>query len=356
MIPATRVRRLQLFCRDLRRFCYLQLFDSMIDEVFGYANGMAFKADPAELMRYGASTSVYNVSSSLRLLPLRHNFVRLLQKDDAALIRVEFDRLPALQPYSAMPVLPWDHPFVQGQVKELMDPCFQRFFSAPRFPCGDDGVAPSAARPHVYHLRTGYADVRDSDVAVPNRTLTLIWLRAACPRLLEHSVLKPPVRLISDSPGIVDLFHSTAPGTYDALRQRNRGGDNTRDRAHSSRTFNSQGASLREASLDAAHDLACASRSAAALFASAHSSFPRVLFGRLLCEARAERHDDSDSGGLCPLADHVFLREMYSVVLRTSNRSKYMSYEDLQPKLIPSHPCKTLSRAECHASYVAALS
>lgn len=38
-------------CRRLKRFCYVRLYDSRIDQMFRFRNGMSFSPDPDELVR-----------------------------------------------------------------------------------------------------------------------------------------------------------------------------------------------------------------------------------------------------------------------------------------------------------------
>jgi len=353
-------------CRVVKRFCYVRIYDSELEKVLGYSNGLRFSPDEAELARY-PNESTYNVTTGNehRAWSLKHpeRFAAMVENDSAALVRGAFPGLPAtLVSYESLPVLPWDHAWTQKGVRAIMDPCFLRFVCAPvGLSCvghSDEPKAAAAPGPHVYHLRTGAADIPDEDQEPANRSATREWLYAACPRLLEpRRATDPPLSLISDSPGLVDFFRSAEVGEYDREHQRPRGGGQLGGGPIITRTWNG----THDGNLQAAHDIVCAARGASALFASVHSSYPRQLAATAICPLRMERHDDNRSGSLCPHADFVFVRDMYTAVLHAGKNprmfagKRVMRYSELQRRFIPEHPCKTLDREACRVSYVSAL-
>ena len=337
-------------CRGLRRFCYVRLYGSRLEEVFGYANGLSWSPVTGELDRYN-TTSNYT-GRPILAPPLHTDYLyHRLRSDSAALLQVHYSSIPH-NTDEFLPVLPWDPLRWQRhsglRTGRLLDRCGNRFVTEPRFACPH-----SQPMNTLVHLRTGFADVPDEDLhATPpgDPDTARAWLRAACPgaRLdsgahLNSSITNDaPFRLISDGPGLLDV----AATPYRDSGKRNFG--STRS------TFNTTLA----VSISMARQLVCTSRESRTLFTSVTSNFARPAVARSLCISRVERHDGASVDGPCPEFDWIFVRDMYPYVLQQTRRAsqhfKIPSYDELRKQFPRTHPCKHADRETCRQSFLAA--
>ncbi len=235
-------------CVRLHRFCYLQLFDSQFDRLFGYANGAVWKPTPAELdgyqgkVLYLRNQTGHHATWTSRLQEIPRLFKLLRQHDSRALVVLDLDGSP---PFDSHHWLPYDLPlrhdkrsrFASSDVEALtqcfrhcpaslkaschrrclepwdhvtsrLDRCFARYVTEPMF-------APSpfhksmASLPVALHLRTGWADVTDAALRGAQLQSTCCpngWQCAERPPRAQNE----PVRECITTPARVGLWFQRA--------------------------------------------------------------------------------------------------------------------------------------------------
>lgn len=204
------VCQLHALCRRLRRFCYVSLYDTLFDEYFGFANGMAWQLKRKEVQAYsGSKQSIELHCNATRHDPKRYEpFIegelhRAVAASDAALVRV-----------TVRGWLPMVDSFQYREPLDAASTCACRYVTEPRLTrrpalarwLGDISSGTAAAAPaHMtaLHLRTGFADVENvlamgvrSDAAA-----SASFVRAACGA--DPFADGAPRFVMSDSPGVL---------------------------------------------------------------------------------------------------------------------------------------------------------
>jgi len=341
-------------CRLLQRFCYISMYDMSLGKLFGYGNGMSWDPDPAELEQYGANVSV-------RCWPLFTAFLEQARAlDNYSLIEVvshrpvttatferrfHYDRLP-LPPSKSLTMMPhvallFKDPnrhrlYVQSPM--WLTRCFARFVTYERFEC--ERTVPRT----VYHLRTGFADVRSEVLSAQRgqpRNFTAIeeWLRLACPTL--H--LQPRVLVVTDSPGIKAHYQAKS-GEY-------LGDEELRASATPTRSWsNPKDLIPFDVQLKVVQDI-CTASGAEELYHDSKSSFPQPLISRSMCIKEHHEFRSMDTRTRCRNWESVFPRDMYlsSLYPRRYNMTQ-------QHNLTPLHPCYQKSASTCRQLFLQATS
>ena len=219
-------------CARLHRFCYMQLFDSQFDQLFGYANGESWEPTRDELSQYtGTTLHLRNRSTNDA-----HHIPRLLQDlklhDSHSLIVLDLDGWPPLDSHNWLPYalpLRFDRraQFTSADAEALrkclqlceartvallaskgkgggrgaclrrcleqradhvtsrLDRCFARFVTQPLFSPSQFHKS-MASLPVAYHLRTGWADVTDAALRGTHLQST------CCPNLWQCADTRTP--------------------------------------------------------------------------------------------------------------------------------------------------------------------
>ena len=227
--------RLHQLCRRVRRFCYISIYDTNLEDYFGYANGLSWKPRRQELIRYTHSdqnktTLTFNCNSSRHNAEKHEPFIEgeLLRAiegaDDAGLVKVTVRGwLPMTD------VLP----YIKAHLPEEESQCACRYVTEPLHKqrpalarwlyggggssgsgSGIGGGADSLAQATALHLRTGFADV-SSALALGlrgNAAATARYVVAACgPDPFADGA---PRFVMSDSPGLLRHLSARYPHVH----------------------------------------------------------------------------------------------------------------------------------------------
>ena len=388
-------------CRRLRRYCYIKLWDSQLDELFGYANGQRWTPHASELAKYAESTTIEHTGQEAHSVAALYERVR---NESTPLVHV---RQVMSTPLLASEAIPWNLPLVAPLVADparatvatqpyavtsteregSIDRCFCRYVTQPTFgPAGAAVLAESERRVLAasggglaVHLRTGLADVADHDlwrvaaqksdaansggrpardraVSAKRQGITAQWLYAACS---DEALRKLPAALVlSDAPGLTALLLAAYPQMHAVDRLAlERNATNTAPLAilsgMSARSWSNGFAPKLAAAVDVA-----AAGVASEMLVSRYSSMLKPAVARSMCTRRVSHFAekparDAQSGSsarqkLCPQFDVVFLRNLQVL---TANQGKYAC---TQQQLV-RHPCKGLSGNACRDSFITAM-
>eukprot|EP00966_Prymnesium_polylepis_P097937 2268484-Prymnesium_polylepis.1 len=354
VLPA--VLQAHALCRQLRRYCYVRMYDMDVGHVFGFANGMRWEPTSSELQRYDSHNVTNHTACALTGLAAAWSggaetplgpaaALRRLRSDPAALLHIRCEgRIPFVDKSARMlPTLARDERAAEvGASRRRLTRCFCRFVTEPLFACD----ARRAAARVVYHLRTGYADVPNHDLRLfsrrsfwpaahlgfaPNaswlraREERARWLKLGCPALTAESLRA--TRVISDSPALARL------GSTDAK---------TRRLWTSTRSW---GGSLSDTT-KAARDMVCLGGLSERLFTSRTSAYTVPLVARSFCVREVLSVDDAPS--TCTEFNRLFPRDLYT---HSSTPAKYAKSQAALPAW---HPCKAAPAAQCRARFLAA--
>lgn len=219
---------LHYLCHRLRRYCYLELFDSELQRLFTYANGESWAPPAAAAAQYPGD--VLEITLKRKASPLAL-YERLLN-ETAPLIRV---KVLDGEPTVASDGLPWNLALVArgNNTVPKIDRCFCRYVSQPAF--GKAGQAALDANEQkiiasssengglALHIRTGFADISDllrtrnhQTHASPVRQETALWFRAACDPATFRRL--PSAYVLSDALGLVKYLVDTFPQLYASKR------------------------------------------------------------------------------------------------------------------------------------------
>ena len=365
----TAVFDLHHLCRQLHRFCYISIFEMNLGLMFGYANGLSWHPEPAELERYPNRVAFQDFPPGI--FGTFHAFSERVRKlENVSLVDVtSINHIVFMRHfrYAALPLPPnaraqknaW---FVtRGRIPPLWATrCWCRFVTATRFDCARQ--IPSVA----YHLRTGFADVDVRALAgLTRRNLSAVsrWLGLACPSLRE----RPRVHVMSDSPAVAALAYHKASRTEPKASSRL-----WNVSRHSTRSWDSPFA----VQLAVSRDL-CEGGQAEILHISMLSSFADPMVARSMCIRQVQPVDDlrklaerkqlwvpgaesilkyprvaqkmaENVVTRCPHWSFVFPRNMYT----DSNFAD--RYEKLQANLPKWHPCSGRSAKLCRSEFIAA--
>ena len=231
--------RLHQLCRRVRRFCYISIYDTSFEDYFGYANGLAWKPQRRELIRYTdndqkKATLTFNCNSSRHNAAKHEPFIEgeLLRAieaaDDAALVKVTIRGwLPMTD------VLP----YTRAHLPEEESQCACRYVTEPlhkqrpalaRWLYGrgsggaggaggsgsGGGGADSLAQATALHLRTGFADMSSALVLGlrADAAATARYVAAACgPDPFGDGALR---FVMSDSPGLLRHLRARYPHVH----------------------------------------------------------------------------------------------------------------------------------------------
>lgn len=202
------VCQLHALCRRLRRFCYLSMYDTLFDEYFGFANGMAWQLKRKDAQAYASKESIELHCNATRHDPKRYEpfiegeLFRAVDASDAALVKV-----------SVRGWLPMVDSIQYRDAVDETSTCACRYVTEPRLTSrpalvrwrlgGSSGKSPMPLHMTALHLRTGFADVENvlakgirSDAASTAR-----YVRAACGD--DPFADGAPRFVMSDSPGVL---------------------------------------------------------------------------------------------------------------------------------------------------------
>jgi len=375
-------------CYRLRRVCYIRLFDSDLGSYFGYANGQSW--DPQAV---GAEPSRYSSNSTVvwaRTQP--HRLLQRLEGETAGLLKLIL--LGNAWHLLMNDWLPWTVPLRRPPDASafLIDRCFCRYVSEPRFTLPDLGLRNgSLAFNYAFHLRTGYADLQDRQLAahrgdheanlaeleavtpspasvrpglssimpgpatVSSSRATVaqgeiqsagaaLWLGAACGQNLAASFGRGATVVISDSPGLARYLHSRFGVYVPALNA-----------AFSHRAITTRSWSVPTAVGSAAKLLAVTDLYLAGLGRYAqtteNSGFLRPAVARSVCTARVDFLSSVARGGACVNFSRVFLRDVHKHV----QHGRYQhTWSCTAAHMIAGHPCENGTSADCRRRFVAA--
>ena len=225
--------------------------------------------------------------------------------------------------------------FLQG-----LDRCVNHFVTRPTFRL--PRVLHDRPPSHVFHFRTGYADVGDADLpaaSTASASEACRWFRSTgC----DASLLR---RLGSDALSISDSLGwskwlSASFGT--------RFVDHT---ARSTRSWNTDFESKRAAATDL-----YAIGLASVLYVGERSSYPGPALARSVCVRQVVNLADA-----CPGVEQTFIRDLSvftsdrKALACGRHRCSTMFHLLVAKHLRPGHPCFNVSRPACRASYLRAL-
>ena len=100
---------LHYICRRLRRYCYLRLWDSQLDELFAYANGESWAVSEAELAKYPTAEPPVEIDLDSHAGTNVHLLHSRLSNETAPLVRV---RIVNAAPSASSDALPWALPLL----------------------------------------------------------------------------------------------------------------------------------------------------------------------------------------------------------------------------------------------------
>ena len=222
-------------CRRLRRYCYVRLWDSQLEDLFTYANGESWAPTARELARYDAAHSMSFTAPESQQMSV---VFKHLRNESAPLIRVI---LHLALPSVATLALPWLLPVSAtarggggdgSRADRAIDRCFCRYVSQPSFGAEGDAIAAAVAQrfrrstdrdadgdgahggtvltPTIaLHLRTGLADMPDRyllrltrPVGVPPQSGPAQWFEAACEKAAFEQMASRAL-IVSDAPGLM---------------------------------------------------------------------------------------------------------------------------------------------------------
>jgi len=354
---------LHLICQQLRRYCYIKIYDMDIHLHMRFASDGLSWGPPgmSEVARYPGQNKT--------LVPIRHAMlagygqrliteldkpayrdVPLLHIKQATVLRYSIERfLPDRLPHGTR----YERVKFPGQeqlarIRTKLSRCFCRFVTEPTF------EVPSAlTRRATVHLRTGFADIYDNVLRQlqprqPDTTVLDQWFGLACPAI-QNASAAADLTVITDAPLLKRYIDSTAARGMTG----GRGVGMPHDKLYTSRSWKS-GSGAGSPSQRAFADIIVSGRSRR-LYASVTSTFPYPIIARSVClppgaaAVRAITEHDSPCApfirvwkpsffGVSPHG--VFLREF----ARPENR-----IED------GAHPCYGATAAACEALYVASL-
>ena len=201
--------RLHRLCYELRRFCYLSLYDAELEHYFGYASGASWALSKTELAAYGTrqvvsmdlnKTHASRERGDAAMATLRGAIEAAIKQNDAALIDVHV--------YGWLPQVWLGHDAHSVRKAPLArDRCLARYVTEPLLK-GRYRSLQQRAAPTAVHLRTGFADAHDIVVQSvdPSPSSARLWATAACgerPFSDGH-----PRFIMSDSPGLLRQLES----------------------------------------------------------------------------------------------------------------------------------------------------
>jgi hypothetical protein len=235
---------LHYLCNRLRRYCYLELFDSELQRLFTYANGESWAPPAAAAVKYPGS--VLEITLKKKFTSPLALYERLLN-ETAPLIRV---KVLDGEPTVASDGLPWNLALVasassrpssshlpgltrDNNTVSKIDRCFCRYVSQPAFGKAGQAVLDANEQKIIasssengglaLHIRTGFADVSDHIMtrshqthASPVRQETAVWFRAACDPATFRRL--PSAYVLSDALGLVNYLVDTFPQLYASKR------------------------------------------------------------------------------------------------------------------------------------------
>lgn len=326
-------------CYNLQRFCYMRLYDSDLEKMFRYANGMTWEFTEQEKSYYPNETVHVTFNTGVEEMEI------LLQAYDAIpVVHVKQLQHIPFDSRSWIPYLPHDgahyrtDPRLVNVKTRGLDRCHCRFVTQPRF-----------RQPHrahnklTYQFRTGFADVRDGDLknVTHDHNKTALWFDSACP---NRELFPQRFKMLTDSPGwsdyVTSLFSATLGQPHRALRALK---GSTRSWGVSYRT-----------KVAVARDVYEASQSHI-LYVDKHSSFVRPIVARSLCIQRVLPLTDPTSP--CPVFHQILRRNLYMDItpvtdtMYTRMRVNSTMIEVQQRHL---HPCQYLDAAQCAQHFVQA--
>jgi hypothetical protein len=257
------------WCLKAHRFCYLKLFDSDLETIFGYRDGRAWAPATHALQRYAWNRTFKRRGGDRKIvrqasLSHIHDLIMSESNQDVPLLHVQ------------MPTLYSDW-FSSDIFLQTLDHCANRFVTEPRVPMPVLAGVPT----HVFHFRTWFADVPDDDTRreKANRAETRRWFDGSKCNATLFSALGARGVVLSDSPGWSEWMQA-AFGLQGVPQP---GGQ-------ASRSWNVSFA----VKLAAAVDVHIASL-ARELFVGGQSRFPSVALARSVCA-----HGVSDLTAACP--------------------------------------------------------
>ena len=382
-----------LVCQRLRRFCYVQAFDTDFDQLFGYANGDRWEPTRVELAMYGNATYLDNGNHPPAADPYQipDLYKRLAQHDSSPLLVLTVNGNP---PFNSFRWLPYDLPLrfdnrsqfsvsnaeamatclrrcrndvdgyhgacesrCLGQWDHLtsrLDRCFARYVTQPLFSPGQF-YRSMGTLPVAYHLRTGYADLPDQALQAHQMGTTPSadvgsWFRAACN---ASRIAQRQSWIMSDNPFLLRHLHGRYEGTvrsnYEALPRlsfmtRKPRSTQLRGSVSTTRIWNSSSEAKREAALDA-----YVAGLVPEIQISPHTSFARPIVARSMCTHRVV---PLTRGGVCPEWDAQFFRDLHGWAGSTV-------WPCVERALPASHGCKGAPTREgglaCQRHYVASM-
>lgn len=359
---------LHYMCRRLRRYCYIRLWDLQLEDLFTYANGESWSPSAANLSAY-ESAGVRKIERKGRDTLNFADLYESLRNETAALIHVrQIDATPMVGSES----LPWLLPLVAAATRAdsvtPFDRCFCRYVTRTSFgPAGNEAVGKVLQRLRssgtqsssaVLHLRTGFADVAESDI---ERSVKMRkqggddpagvrkWFGAAC----NESAISEfrDALIISDAPGLLQYMRTTHPGLYTVPSV------TSPTARHLDRTFPCNASTMRPVStrswgnafpakLQSAVDAAAAGLMDE-VHISRYSSMMKPAVARSMCVRRVLPFADNPQR-ICPQFEVAFFRNLHVL---TAISTKWSCVQ----KELATHPCKDVPGHYCRLRFAAAL-
>lgn len=359
------------WCVDLRRKCYLKMFDLELESMFTYPNGdsWAWTEERTIALQESLGPAV-NLSIACRC-PSAGRLARLyLNRVHDTIASTKHELAPLIMVNVTMPSIGWfnSQDYLQG-----LDRCLSHFVTQPRPevfplpPAGRDGAPAGRAgaertqcvtrgeRTHAFHFRTGVADVSDAQLATSASKSSLdetrYWFEAAGCNRSFWQALGDRGLILSDSYKWAHFLSNEFGSAHlmpSAAKQ-------------ATRSWQSPW----ESKVAAVNDMLAASR-ATNLYVTANSHFAGAILARSVCVTHV--HAISEA---CPRFQELFLRrraadnvqliEALAQVMNPSNPSnvKRAARDRLMPmmsyRLQPWHPCFKRSVTECWERHLMAV-
>lgn len=219
------VYQLHYLCMQLRRYCYVRLYDTEFQRYFKYEGELSWDIMDKEA-RLQWRMQLHCIKTGLCANVSAATISTFSDHGNRSTFWNE-TLLPALMDpkyagVSFLNVRVYGHlPRIDTIVPDSV--CFNRFVTKPPTQRFRNKYVP----PLAVHLRTGFADVdgRIGKVVATNENLSISWFRAACGGL-SFSDTRKPQYLISDSPGLLrtattlypHLFATISPPTGEPTR------------------------------------------------------------------------------------------------------------------------------------------
>lgn len=251
--------RMHALCLMLRRYCYVELYDTEYQVYFGYADGQSWAPEPQELLLYRTHHHIqFNTSDHATELLRNHLYEAL-----AAPAYNQHDGLLDVSIRGAVPLFREENTATMDTLSMSgamdshipnpsdanlhrirgLDPCHCRYVTQPRL---TDRMLRTSFPRHAVHLRSGLADApprehlirwsadsahRSGTKPPPREETARRWARAACEGLggnasASEAVMlwREPVFVVSDSPSLVRALRELAPASIVTLEYEQQGG------------------------------------------------------------------------------------------------------------------------------------